>query len=207
MRRQFWQRKDFFDSVQEIGPSTKQYSSHNPREESQRFSLYRASSHLYPSLALMTSSVLHTQAKNFDKKRPELRPGYTVRVHERIREGEKERTQIFEGLIIGIHRGHTATDASFTVRRIASGIGVEKIFSFDSPMVEKIEVKKIAKVRRAKLNFLRGRRGKSARLSERFTNADEFAVAVQAPVASAMVEEIPVEEKSIPTDAVESKAS
>jgi large subunit ribosomal protein L19 len=130
----------------------------------------------------MTSILLHEQAKKYAKKIPDLRPGYTVRVHERIKEGEKERTQIFEGLVIGIHRGHSATDATFTVRRIASGIGVEKIFSALSPMIEKIEVKKIAKVRRAKLSFLRGRQGKSARLSERFTQAEEFAVAVAAPV-------------------------
>jgi large subunit ribosomal protein L19 len=103
-------------------------------------------------------------------------------VHERIKEGDKERVQIFEGLIIDIHRGHTAADATFTVRRVASGIGVEKIFPFYSPQLAKVEVKKVAKVRRAKLSFLRGRQGKAARLSERFTNADEFAVAV-APAA------------------------
>jgi len=140
----------------------------------------------------MTSILLHTQAKKQVIARPDLRPGYTVRVHERIREGEKERIQIFEGLIIGIHRGHVATDANFTVRRIASGIGVEKVFPLHSPMIEKIEVKKVAKVRRAKLNFLRGRSGKSARLSERFTNADEFSIAV-APVAASEQAEAPVD--------------
>ena len=152
----------------------------------------------------MPSRILHEQAENFRSKHPELMPGYTVRVHERIREGEKDRVQIFEGLVIGIHKGHVSTDATFTVRRIASGIGVEKIFPFSSPMVEKIEVKKIAKVRRAKLNFLRGRKGKSARMSERFTSADEFAVAVQKPVeaeaapveaAPEVKEEAPVTEK------------
>jgi large subunit ribosomal protein L19 len=126
----------------------------------------------------MTGAVLHAQAARFQKSRPELKPGYTVRVHERIKEGEKERVQIFEGLVIGVHNGHVSTDATFTVRRVASGVGVERIFSLHSPMVEKIDVKKVAKVRRAKLNFLRGRAGKSARLSERFTSADEFAVAV-----------------------------
>ncbi len=131
----------------------------------------------------MTSLILHAQASRFMKKHPTLAPGYTVRVHERIKEGEKDRVQIFEGLVIAIHRGHIATDMSFTVRRIASGIGVERVFPMQSPVIEKIEVKKVAKVRRAKLSFLRGRRGKSARLSERFTSADEFAVAVQAPTA------------------------
>ncbi|MBI3619039.1 50S ribosomal protein L19 [Candidatus Peregrinibacteria bacterium] len=128
----------------------------------------------------MPSAILHRQAAAYVKKLPEIAPGYTVRVHERIKEGEKERVQIFEGLVIGVHRGHSATDATFTVRRIASGIGVERIFSIHSPMVEKVDVRKVARVRRAKLSFLRGRRGKSARLSERFTSADEFAIAVQA---------------------------
>ncbi|MDP7477553.1 MAG: 50S ribosomal protein L19, partial [Candidatus Peribacteraceae bacterium] len=76
--------------------------------------------------------------------------------------------------------GSTPSDSTFTVRRIASGVGVEKVFPIHSPKIEKIEVKKVASVRRAKLFFLRGRRGKSARLSERFTTAEEFAVA--APV-------------------------
>ena len=132
---------------------------------------------LYPVPA-MTSRLLHDQAEKYRRKVPDLAPGNTVRVHERVREGEKERVQIFEGLIIGIHRGMTPTDRSFTVRRIVSGVGVEKVFPLHSPMVERIEVKKIAKVRRAKLNFLRGRRGKAARMSERFTTSDEFAHAV-----------------------------
>ncbi len=140
----------------------------------------------------MTSLALHEQAEKYKKERPDLRPGYTVRVHERIREGEKERVQIFEGLIIGIHRGHVSTDASFTVRRIASGVGVERVFPLHSPTIEKIEVKKVAKVRRAKLNFLRGRAGKAARLSERFTSADEFAVAVAKEEPKQ--EEVPAEE-------------
>lgn len=142
----------------------------------------------------MTSQLLHTQAEKFLKKIPELAAGNTVRVHERVKEGEKERTQIFEGLIIGIHRGHTQTDASFTVRRIVSGVGVEKVFPLHSPMVERIEVKKIAKVRRARLNFLRGRKGKAARMSERFTTSDDFASAVAPPVEAVAAPEAPAEE-------------
>jgi large subunit ribosomal protein L19 len=133
----------------------------------------------------MPSPVLHTQAKRYTKNIPQIEPGYTVRVHERIREGEKERVQIFEGLVIGVHNGHTKADASFTVRRIASGVGVERVFPMHSPLLEKIEVKKVAKVRRAKLNFLRGRQGKAARMSERFTSAEEFAIAVSAPAPAA----------------------
>ena len=127
----------------------------------------------------MTHRILHEQAERMQKTLPEIRPGYTVRVHERIHdeEGGKGRIQVFEGLVIGMHNGHTSMDRTITVRRIASGVGVEKNFPLVSPLVEKIEVKKVAKVRRARLNFLRGRTGKAARLSERFTTAEEFAIA------------------------------
>ena len=128
------------------------------------------------------TSILHQQAATYKKPRPEVRPGYTVRIHERIQEGNKERIQIFEGLVISVHKGLTPTDSTFTVRRIASGVGVEKVFPLHSPKIEKIEVKKVAKVRRAKLFFLRGRRGKAARLSERFTTAEEFAVGLELDV-------------------------
>lgn len=143
----------------------------------------------------MTGIALKEQADKMTVNRPDVQPGYTVRVHTKVQEGDKERVQIFEGLVIGVHRGHSPTDCSFTVRKIASGIGVERVFPLHSPNIEKIEVKKVAAVRRAKLNFLRGRTGKSARLSERFTNADEFATAVApAPVADVAAEEAPVAE-------------
>jgi len=148
----------------------------------------------------MVSSILHSQAKKSEKKRPEIRPGFTVRVHERIQEGGKERIQVFEGLVISVHKGLTPTDSTITVRRIASGVGVEKVFSLYSSSVEKIEVKKVAKVRRAKLFFLRGRRGKSARLSERFTTADEFSIATDVPKK----EEAPITEAA--EEAAEKKA-
>lgn len=109
----------------------------------------------------------------------------TVRVHEKVKEGEKERTQIFEGLIISIHKGHVLTDRSFTVRRVVSGVGVEKVFPLYATSIEKIDVRKIAKVRRAKLSFLRGRTGKAARMSERFIESDDFAQALSAPVPEA----------------------
>lgn len=138
----------------------------------------------------MTAQLLHELAKKHARKVPEVRPGYTVAVHETIREGEKDRVQIFEGLVISVHNGHTPTDASITVRRIASGVGVEKVFPLMSPMIDRIEVKKVAKIRRAKLFFLRGRTGRAARLSERFTTSEEFGVAV----AVEPKEEIAVEE-------------
>ncbi len=96
---------------------------------------------------------------------PELRPGDTVKVHLRIVEGERERTQIFQGTIISMRKG--SVNANFTVRRIAShGIGVERTFLLHSPRIEKVEVLRRAKVRRAQLYFLRERRGKAARLKE-----------------------------------------
>jgi len=137
----------------------------------------------------MTGIALAEQAEKMKKGRPDVRPGYTVRVHQRVQEGDKERIQVFEGLVIGVHRGHSITDCSFTVRRIASGVGVERVFALHSPLIEKIEVKKVAEVRRAKLNFLRGRSGKSARISERFTSSDEFATAVAPPVQAPTEEE------------------
>ncbi len=153
----------------------------------------------------MPSAILHDQAKTYVRAVPDVAPGYTVRVHERIREGDKERVQVFEGVVIAVHNGHTVTDRSFTVRRVVSGIGVEKMFLLHSPMIEKIEVKKVAKVRRAKLFFLRGRQGKSARMIERFTNADEFAVA---PVAEqAKPAETPAPEVAPETPAAEEAKS
>ena len=98
--------------------------------------------------------------------RPELLPGDTVNVHVRIVEGSRERVQTFQGIIIGIEG--SGINKTFTVRRIAShGIGVERKFLYHSPRVEKVEVLRHAKVRRAKLYYLRGRTGKSARLKEK----------------------------------------
>ncbi|MGC6494489.1 MAG: 50S ribosomal protein L19 [Myxococcota bacterium] len=92
----------------------------------------------------------------------DVRPGDTVRVHVRIKEGEKSRIQVFEGAVIRIRRAGIRT--TFTVRKMSSGVGVERIFPASSPNIAKIEVKARHKVRRAKLYFLRNRRGKSARL-------------------------------------------
>lgn len=118
--------------------------------------------------------ILIKEAAKAHRAFPELRPGYTVRVHQKVQEGEKERVQIFEGMIINIHRGSVPTDTTFTVRRIVEGVGVEKVFSLCSPIIVAVDVVKVARVRRAKLFFLRGRGGKAARFVERFTNAGEF---------------------------------
>lgn len=101
-----------------------------------------------------------------DRGHPQLAPGDTVKVHVRIVEGDRERVQVFQGIVIRLRRG--GNDANFTVRRIAShGIGVERTFLLRSPRVEKIEILRRAKVRRAQLYYLRDRRGKAARLKER----------------------------------------
>ena len=93
-----------------------------------------------------------------------MRSGDTVRVHVKVREGDKERIQVFEGMVIGMHRG--GTRASFTVRKVSFGQGVERIFPLHSPTIDKIEVLRGAKVRRAKLYFLRDLKGKAARMKE-----------------------------------------
>lgn len=112
------------------------------------------------------TTVLQTVQKLVAKKKvPDVRVGHTVRVHQRIKEGEKERIQVYEGLIIKMNSGHGA-DKTITVRKLVEGIGVEKIFPLYSPVIEKIEIKKESKVRRAKLYFMRDRSGKSARLKE-----------------------------------------
>ena len=96
--------------------------------------------------------------------RPAMRSGDTVRVHVKVREGDKERIQIFEGVVIGLHRG--GTRASFTVRKVSFGQGVERIFPLHSPIVDKIEIVRSAQVRRAKLYFLRELKGKASRMKE-----------------------------------------
>ncbi len=96
--------------------------------------------------------------------RPQMQSGDTVKVHVKVREGDKERVQIFEGVVIGIHRG--GARASFTVRKVSFGQGVERIFPLHSPIIQKVDVVRSAKVRRAKLYFLRDLKGKAARMRE-----------------------------------------
>ncbi|MBI2842597.1 MAG: 50S ribosomal protein L19 [Armatimonadetes bacterium] len=97
--------------------------------------------------------------------RPEFGPGDTVKVHVRVVEGGKERIQVFEGAVIGRKDG--GARASFTVRKVSNGVGVERVFPLYSPKVAKIEVTRRGDVRRAKLYYLRGRVGKAARIKEK----------------------------------------
>ena len=107
-------------------------------------------------------SIEHEQLKN---KIPELKIGNTVRVHVRIKEGNKERIQVFEGIIIKKQGG--GVNETFTVRRISYGVGVEKTFLVHSPRIEKVEVVRVGKARRAKLYYLRDRVGKAAKTKEK----------------------------------------
>jgi large subunit ribosomal protein L19 len=97
-------------------------------------------------------------------ERPRMKAGDTVRVHVRVKEGDKERIQIFEGVVINLRRG--GVRASFTVRKVSFGQGVERIFPMHSPIIQKVDVVRSAKVRRAKLYFLRELKGKAARMKE-----------------------------------------
>ena len=139
-------------------------------------------------------SIEHEQLKS---KIPELKVGNTVRVHVRIKEGNKERIQVFEGIIIKVQGG--GVNKTFTVRRISYGVGVEKTFLVHSPLVEKVELVRVGKARRAKLYYLRDRVGKAAKTKEQIgariedreiTVKEEF---VEEPVAEEVVE-TPVEE-------------
>ena len=115
----------------------------------------------------MTDLIREIEREQFRDEVPEFAPGDTVRVLYRVREGAKERIQAFEGVCIARKNGGIAE--TFTVRKISSGVGVERIFPLHAPTVAGIEVVRRGRVRRAKLYYLRGRRGKSARIQERRT--------------------------------------
>lgn len=123
----------------------------------------------------------------------DVKSGDTVKVHQKIREGNKERVQIFEGLVIRTDRKSSHT-SSITVRRIASGIGVEKTYLLNSPLVVKIEVTKRSKVRRNYLTYMRSRTGKSARLTSVAFDRQTVNAVPEAPKAEAPVEETATEE-------------
>lgn len=135
------------------------------------------------------------------KNVPEIRPGYTVRISQKIKEGEKERIQAFEGLVIRINSGYGA-DKTITVRKIVDGIGVERVFPLYSTLITKIEVKKTSKVRRAKLFFMRDRSGKSARLKESMVSENEMEKAIEElAIKTAKEEAKKAKEEGVTTEA------
>jgi len=115
----------------------------------------------------MSTAMEVTEHSQLRSELPDLRVGSSVRVNYRISEGNKERIQAFEGVIIGKHGGARNNKATFTVRKVTQGYGVERIFPLHSPRIESIEVIKVGKVRQSKLYYLRARKGKAARIKER----------------------------------------
>ena len=105
------------------------------------------------------------EARELREKAPTFNVGDTVKVHVKVREGEKERIQVFEGMVIAKRGG--SVSSAFTVRKISDGVGVERIFPLHSPILEKVEVVRQGRVRRAKLFYLRELRGKAARIQEK----------------------------------------
>ena len=142
-------------------------------------------------------SIEHEQLKN---KIPELKIGDTVKVYQRIKEGNRERVQVFEGIIIKKQGG--GVNATFTVRKIAYGVGVEKTFLVHSPMVEKVELVRVGKARRAKLYYLRDRIGKAAKTKENSAaRIEDREITLKAELA----EETPVEAAPEEAPAVETE--
>ena len=113
----------------------------------------------------MSQELINKVTAPYLQERPEFRPGDTVKVYVKIKEGERERIQIFEGLVIKKRGG--GISETFTVRKISYGVGVERTFPVHAPMVDKIEVVRCGKVRRAKLNYIRSLSAKAARIKER----------------------------------------
>ncbi|MEK7145786.1 MAG: 50S ribosomal protein L19 [Patescibacteria group bacterium] len=143
----------------------------------------------------MSQAILeHVTKSSLKAKVPVLKPGYTVRVLQKIKEGEKVRTQVFEGLIIRLSSG-SGVNKTFTVRKIVQGVGVEKMFPLHSPFIEKIDIVKKGKVRRAKLYYMRDLEGKSTRLRDQGgTDVEEIVQPEEPVVEEAVTEEAPVEE-------------
>ena len=144
-------------------------------------------------------SIEHEQLKN---KIPELKVGNTVRVHVRIKEGNKERIQVFEGIIIKVQGG--GVNQTFTVRKNSYGVGVEKTFLVHSPLVEKVELVRVGKARRAKLYYLRDRVGKAAKTKEQVgARIEDREITIKEDlVEEPAVEEAPEEAPAVETENV-----
>ncbi len=128
------------------------------------------------------------------KTLPDIRPGDTIKVHQKIKEGSKERIQIFEGVVIAKKHGK-GISATITVRKVVDGVGVEKVFPIHSPSVEKFEIEKHGKVRRAKLYYLRAAKGKKARLKNK-----EFVEAITEEEVVAKEEDAPAKNDTVETE-------
>ena len=144
-------------------------------------------------------SIEHEQKKS---KIPALKVGNTVRVHQKIKEGNRERIQVFEGIIIKKQGG--GVNATFTVRRVSYGVGVEKTFLVHSPNVEKVELVRVGKARRAKLYYLRDRVGKAAKTKEKIgARIENKEIVIKEDLVEEAVTETPVEAAPEEAPAVE----
>ena len=144
-------------------------------------------------------SIEHEQQKS---KIPALKVGNTVRVHQKIKEGNRERIQVFEGIIIKKQGG--GVNATFTVRRVSYGVGVEKTFLVHSPNVEKVELVRVGKARRAKLYYLRDRVGKAAKTKEKIgARIENKEIVIKEDLVEEAVTETPVEAAPEEAPAVE----
>ena len=149
-------------------------------------------------------SIEHEQLKS---KVPDIKVGDTIRVHQRIKEGNRQRIQVFEGIVIKKQNG--GLNETFTVRRISYGVGVEKTFLLHSPLVEKVELVRVGKVRRAKLYYLREKLGKAAKTKENVganLNREDLVVKEEMPEVEAKASEEPKEAEE-KVQEVEAKAS
>ena len=153
----------------------------------------------------MSHLLVQDVERKFKKaNQPKLVPGAIVKVYQKIKEGEKERIQIFEGLIIAINHGLGASK-TMTVRKIVEGIGVEKIFPLNSPLVDKVEVIRVGRVRRAKLFYMRGIQGKAAKLKEKLGAKKRMLLgmideSIGAPVVEATPTEPVVSQEETPAE-------
>ncbi len=139
----------------------------------------------------MNNKIVKFDQTGLKKNIPDIRPGNTVRIFQKIKEKDKERIQVFEGVVLARKHGK-GISATITVRRVVSGVGVERVFPINSPMIDKIEVSKKGKVRRSKLYYLRTAKGKRGQLKGEFMEAmaaeplkEESAPATQMPEAPA----------------------
>jgi large subunit ribosomal protein L19 len=136
---------------------------------------------------------------------PAFRPGDTVKVHVRVVEAGRERVQVFQGVVI--RRQNGGLQETFTVRKISFGVGVERTFPLHSPSIAKLEVVTRGRVRRAKLYYLRERKGKKARIRERRIEGDELAAVLAAEAAVAAAANAPAEDEDAPSDEVVATAN